>query len=387
MRISVGHWVDGDEFFGRHRELRNLLEIMSNPKASVLIPGPRRIGKTSLVKEFIRRNQGDYHFVYFDLESRQSIIELCRDLIRQVQRSYPQFVSKKGTLVTTWNTIAKMLPQLKVAGVVELKTGEIHTEAREFMDRMEDLLEELANLNFIFVFDEFSDFLWRLKEKDIGEVRFFLEWLRRLRQHGKIRMIVSGSINIISTVEELNLSDLINDFTDLEIFPLKNTETKVFLSALLSNIKISLTNDAMQFVVGRLADGIPFFVQLFASSLRSYREADEELHDLEAIQKIYEKITSKQHKEYIDLHSRLRDYLSQNDYQAAIKILAHLSSDPMIFDDLWPYVESALTSKEQLNKLLKRLIDENYIELTNREYKFVSPMLADWWHRSYEWEK
>jgi uncharacterized protein len=388
MKISVGHWVDGDEFFGRERELRNLSEILANPKASVLVPGPRRIGKTSLLKEFIRQNQQTYRFIYFDLESRQSVMALCRDLIKQVQKSYPQYVSKRSSPTSVWNTAAKMIPELKIAGLVEVKTGEIAHEVKEFMDRMEDLFEELVQQAFVFVFDEFSDFLWKLKETGgHGEVRLFLEWLRQLRQQGKIRLIVSGSINIVSTVEELNLSDLINDFTDLEIFPLPIAEISVFLSALLSHIGITLTDEAVAFAVDRLSDGIPFFIQLFASSLRSYRKTDDQLYDLEAIKELYSKITGKQHKEYIDLHSRLKDYLPKDEFGAAIKVLAHLSSDPMSFNDLWPYVETVLTVKERLSKLLKRLMDESYIEQFDREYRFVSPMLADWWQRSYEWER
>ncbi len=75
MKINTGPWVDGDEFFGRERELKNLATAMQNKRASVFIPGPRRIGKTSLVKEFIRRNKDKYKFIYLDLERRHSITE------------------------------------------------------------------------------------------------------------------------------------------------------------------------------------------------------------------------------------------------------------------------------------------------------------------------
>jgi len=59
----------------------------------------------------------------------------------------------------------------------------------------------------------------------------------------------------------------------------------------------------------------------------------------------------------------------------------------MNFEDLWPYVESHLTEKADFHRLLKRLADENYIVQGKQEYRFVSPMLADWWRHSYEWEK
>ncbi|MBT4268956.1 MAG: ATP-binding protein [Deltaproteobacteria bacterium] len=387
MKIRIGPSVEGDDFFGRERELRNLADIMSDRSASVLIPGPRRIGKSSLIIEFIRRKKAEYNFIYFDLEGRQSVMELCQDLLVEVQKSYPEYASKWPAWSKSWNTVAKMIPELKVSGLIEFKTGKITAEAKEVIDKMEIIFDTLVDQNFIFVFDEFSDFLWKLKGKSIHEVQFFLEWLRRLRQHKKLRLIVSGSINIISTVEELYVADLINDLVDLEIFPLKEAEIKTFLLALLEDVKISLSDDALDFAMTRLSDGIPFFIQLFASSLRFHREGGETSYDLTETKEIYAKITARQHKEYIDLHSRLKDYLTTDQHQAALKALAHLASDPMNFEDLWPYVESHLTEKADFHRLLKRLADENYIVQGKQEYRFVSPMLADWWRHSYEWEK
>jgi len=387
MKISIGHAVSGDEFFGRERELSILAEILADKRASVLIPGPRRIGKTSIVKEFIRRNKDTHNTVYFDLESRSSVIELCQDLIKVVQRTYPDFVRKKMDLTGAWNTMAKMLPELKISGICEIKTGRIEPAAKEFIDRMEEVFEEMNKYDFIFAFDEFSDFLWKLKERSLEEVRFFLEWLRRLRQEGKIRLIVSGSINVISTVEELNVPDLINDLADLEIFPLTEDEIQRFLGELAGNMCIELTDDGIDFAVARLSDGIPFFIQLFASGLRSYREEGRKTFDAAAIKEIYYRITGKQHKEFIDLHSRLKDYLAPDEFQAARKILAHLASDPMTFDDLRPYVEESVADKDRLRQLLKRLTDECYLTKEKGYFRFVSPMLADWWNNSYEWEK
>ncbi|MCP4681680.1 MAG: ATP-binding protein [Desulfobacterales bacterium] len=387
MKISTGHWVDGDEFFGRERELSIMAEILADERASLLIPGPRRIGKTSIVKEFIRRTEDKYKIVYFDLESRNSVIGLCKDLIKTIQRTYPGFVEKKMDLTGAWNTLAKMLPELKISGVFRIKTGEIEPGAKDLLDRMEEVFEKLNEHNFIFAFDEFSDFLWKLKERSPEEVKFFLEWLRRLRQEGKIRLIVSGSINIISTVEELKVPDLINDLTDLEIIPLTEDEIRRFLRELTENMDIELTDDGIDLVVHQLNDGIPFFIQLFASGLRAYQVEGRKTYDAEAVKEIYLKITGKKHKEFIDLHSRLKDYLPPNEYKAARKILAHLASDPMTFDDLRPYVEDIVEDKDRLQRLLKRLTDECYLIKERRFFRFVSPMLADWWRNSYECER
>ncbi len=296
-------------------------------------------------------------------------------------------IKSRPNIKNAWNTLSEMLPKIKVPGIVDIETGKISEEAKETLDRMEAVFEELYELDFIFAFDEFADFLEDLRKKDMAEVRFFLSWLRGLRQEEKIRLIITGSINIISAMEELNVPDLMNDLTDIDIFPLNKNEIKELLEDLTTEDNITLTPEAMEFAIERLSDGIPFFVQLFASGLATYKDEGKAEYGLSGIKEIYEKITGKKHKEFMDLHSRLKEYLLPDRFKAAKKILAHLASDPMTQDYLWPYTKEILNNKATLRLLLKRLVDECYIVKENRNYRFVSPMVADWWKNSYDWEK
>lgn len=387
MKISIGHAVEGDKFFGREKELKRMAEKLQDRKASIFIPGPRRIGKTSLVKEFIRRNKDKYRFIYFDLESRHSIIELCRDLTQEIKKSFPELIKSKAEISEKWNNLSKMLRKIKVAGAIEIETGEIPINVKEIMARMEDVFVELYHHEFVLAIDEFSDFLINLKKKDIGDVQLFLEWLRRLRQEEKIRLIITGSINILSTVEELNVPDLINDMIDIDILPFRDSEVRDFLTELLKDKGITFDKEVMDFVQEKMSDGIPFYIQIFADSACFYLGENVTLHDLKEVERLYQKITSKQHKEFIDLHSRLKSYLPEVEYEAVRKILAHVVFSPMTFDDLYPYVEEILPDKTKVNKVLKRLVDECYLVKEKGMYRFVSPMVQDWWKNSYDWER
>ncbi|HLP44316.1 MAG TPA: ATP-binding protein [Candidatus Kapabacteria bacterium] len=387
MKISIGHAVEGDNFFGREKELQRIAETWQNKAAGIFIPGPRRIGKTSLVKEFIRRNN-EYKFVYFDLEGRYSIVELCKDLMKEIDSTFPQFIKSKGDFSKKWNKIHKMVSEIEIGKFIKVKTGELTETLKEMTDKMEDIFTELYRENFIIAFDEFSDFLLNLKKNSLDEVKFFLEWMRRLRQQGKIRMIITGSINIISTIEELNFPYLINDMTDVEILPLETGEVRALLAGLLKDKNITLGVKAADLAAEKLNDGIPFYIQLFADGLAFYTGGDRSIDDPGEIKQLYERITGKQHKEFIDFHTRLKTHLpSQGEYDAARKILAHTSRNPMSFDDLYPYIETILPEKTAVNKLLKRLSDECYLKKEAGSYGFVSTMLADWWKNHYEWER
>lgn len=387
MKISIGHAVEGDNFFGREKELKRMTESWQNKAAGIFIPGPRRIGKTSLVKEFIRRNKEQYKFVYFDLEGRYSIVELCKDLMKEIDSTFPKFIKAKGDFSEKWNKIHKMVSEIEIGKLIKVKTGELTKTLKEMTDKMEDIFAELYRENFIIAFDEFSDFLLNLKKNSPDEVKFFLEWMRRLRQQGKVRLIITGSINIISTIEELNFPYLINDMADVEILPLEAVDIRALLTDLLKDKNITLSNEVLNFSAEKLSDGIPFYIQLFADGLGFYTGGDRHIDDLMEIRKLYERITSKSHKEFIDLHSRLKTNLPGPEYDAARKILANTCHKPMNFDDLYPFVKDLLQDKIAINKLLKRLSDECYLKKGVGGYGFVSAMLADWWKNYYEYER
>lgn len=65
---KIGPPVEGDDFFGRGKEIRNANRLLDR-NHSLLLSAPRRIGKSSLAKRLIeeKQNQG-WKCVYIDLE-------------------------------------------------------------------------------------------------------------------------------------------------------------------------------------------------------------------------------------------------------------------------------------------------------------------------------
>jgi AAA+ ATPase superfamily predicted ATPase len=387
MKINIGHAVVGDDFFGREKELKKMGRKLENKAASLLIPGPRRIGKTSLVREFIRRNNDRYKFIYLNLQGRHSIIEFCDDLKKEIEVTFPRLIKGKGNFSEKWNELAKAIPEISIGGVIKVKTGEKPIITKKIMKKMEEVFRELYANGFILAVDEFSDFLLTLKKSNHDEVELFLEWLRRLRQEERLRMIVTGSINIISTVEELLVPDLINDLIDIDIFPLKPEEIKTLLTELLKEEGVTFSDELMDFALTKLKDGVPFFIQLFAENISDRLSKKTFIDDIEEIKELYDEITGKQHKEMVDFHTRLETYLSETDFSASRKILANAAFKPITFDDIYSHVENILPDKRNVYRLLKRLEDECYLKKIDEYYQFVSPMVADWWKNNYGFER
>ncbi|HFQ94887.1 MAG TPA: HD domain-containing protein [Anaerolineae bacterium] len=80
--------VTGESFYGRRQELRALIDNLRDvrPGEAVLLWGPRRIGKTSLLREFQQQviNSEDYLLAFVDMQrlSGRSTTMFLRDIIK-----------------------------------------------------------------------------------------------------------------------------------------------------------------------------------------------------------------------------------------------------------------------------------------------------------------
>ncbi|MBN2444026.1 MAG: AAA family ATPase [Spirochaetales bacterium] len=375
MRNYTGPPVTGDDFFGRAKELKKMGDLLVKGM-SIFIPGPRRIGKTSLAQEFMRQNDKAYRFIYFDLEGKQSLLEFCEDLLREMK-------SKQMIFKDIWDTLSGMFQSVE-ALIAEVRLKKLEFPLKDVMRMCEDILKRLTKENMVLVLDEFSDFLFHLSER--REVELFLSWLRSLRHKNYIRMIVTGSVNIISTVEELNCMNYINDLPPVAIQPLTRDEVRDLITELLKEKNILLKGKAQSFVLDKLTDGIPFYLQLFADKIMDEHE-NMEITDLKEIKPFYLKLIEYDYPAFIDMHDRLNRYLEEKERKIAITLLSYISDKPLALKDLFPYIEESTTDIPFVHKILKRLVDECYLSLNKGIYSFVSPILREWWQHKYEYER
>ena len=54
ISIKIGPPVEGDDFYGREKELRNAWEIHISKGTSLLLSAPRRVGKSSFSKKMLK---------------------------------------------------------------------------------------------------------------------------------------------------------------------------------------------------------------------------------------------------------------------------------------------------------------------------------------------
>ena len=97
LKKAGSNWVDGDRFFDRKAELDVLTERVRNG-THTLLTAQRRMGKTSLVRELLRRlgDEGSFETVFADLEDAGSAADAVVEIgvqSRRVQRAWPRIKS------------------------------------------------------------------------------------------------------------------------------------------------------------------------------------------------------------------------------------------------------------------------------------------------------
>ena len=80
--FKYGTVVWKDDFCGREEQIKQLKNFIVSSQ-NVLIYGERRIGKTSLIYETIRRSRG-YRSVIIDLMEIKTIYDFCKRMINAI---------------------------------------------------------------------------------------------------------------------------------------------------------------------------------------------------------------------------------------------------------------------------------------------------------------
>lgn len=380
---KIGPPVEGNDFFGREKEIRLANKLLDRGH-SLLLSAPRRIGKSSLAKKLIdeKKKQG-WKCVYIDLEETDSEDGFLRLVIEAFSNNeiWKQIVSDtaKG-LKSIFNKIEKVS-----VGPVEFDLGQ-----REEKENLYKNLKELVNheKDTFIVVDELTLFLGILNKtrNGIEKVTYILNWLRSLRQvkGTKIRWLFCGSVGLRNFTSSKNLSYTINDLTEFRLDELDRKEASGLLLELSKSEEIRISNNIIDYILDKLSWNIPYFIQVIFSKLSE--EYYEEL-TTDSVDAAYKKLCS---ENYLGTWSeRLVEY--QEYEMPARQILKELSTRPSgaernaLLDKLMTGQDPSKVDSMDLilSKTLDMLENDGYIMRNESLRIFRSPLLRDFWFNKF----
>lgn len=391
---EVGNWVDGDKFVGRELELTQLTELLDEG-ANVLLAAPRRTGKTSLMRETLRRLDDRYNCVFVDLERASGPVDAIVDLALAAQPH-----QRVGGRIRAW--LERVVPRREPSVEGDLRERFLDAITGDWPAKGDRLLDDLAEaeLPTIVFLDEVPILLSRMlygggrvmSERGRNDVDAFVSWLRAAaqRHRGRVRFVVSGSIGLAPLLGRARLSATINYLTPFRLGPWDRQTADACLAALANNYGIELELPARERACERLGACVPYYVQLFFSELLAdARTSRRTLVTLVDVDRVYEtrlcggadQASLKHHVERLEMVLGEDTSLAVDLLSAAATSLALGSQEALELAQRHP--RGGEDPADTLREVMAVLEHDGYLERRGLGHVFVSTLLRDWWAKRY----
>ena len=391
------NWVDGDRFFDREVELQLMRERVENG-THTLLTAQRRMGKTSLVRELLRRldEDGDFATVFVDLEGAMDAEDAVAEMATQARPI--QGVRRRITsrLRDSLSDVRDNIEELGVSELrVKLRAG---LNAGNWQRIGDQVFEALAanDRPVVLAIDELPILVNRLLKgheycvtpERLAVTDGFMGWLRKCCQtyEGKVCLIISGSVGLEPVLSQARLSAHANVYTTLDLRPWSHDVSVECLVALAREYGVCLPNEIRREMCRRLRCCVPHHVQLFFQHLYEHLVRDQRNEaTLDDVELVYERdlLSVRGQAGLVHYEERLRMVLGDGDYIEALSLLSEavVNGGQLTRKVIELYRSAAAETAEEDNvgNVLYVLQHDGYLEECEGGYAFVSGLLEDWW--------
>ena len=399
LRKAGSNWVAGDRFFDREAELEALTERVHDG-THTLLTAQRRMGKTSLVRELLRRLDAEtnYATLFVDLEAANDAADAIAEIAAQAQ-----------PLGSAWDRIKSVFSNYLRDfrdNVDELTVHELGLKFRAGMDAGnwqrsgDQVFDALAQNDkpVVLAIDELPILVnrmvkghdYRITPQRRQAADEFLSWLRLNGQahRGKVCLIVSGSIGLEPILRQAGLSAQANIFSSFELHPWSHEVAARCLGALVGTYGLDLPENVRREMCRRLRCCVPHHVQQFFDSLHEHLRRDgRNIATVDDVSTVYERdlLSIRGQIDLEHYETRLRMTLGTDVYRTAIDLLTEAAvNDGMLTNEtIRLHLATAPVSQSeesvQVDDILYSLEHDGYLERDSEGYRFVSGLLQDWW--------
>ena len=349
----------------------------------ILFTAPRRVGKTSIMKDLNDNCISGYICHYENIESNSNQKQFFKQL-------FDILLNKLNTYTKTKEKVKKWI---KRRGIGEFSIeGNIKFYTKEF-DYKEELLSLITesrktDKKVVLFLDEFPEVISAINKNEGKEKAIdTLHTIRAIRHNENFShfiLVLAGSTGLEQVVETLDRPKLINDLHRIKISALSENEALTLIKQLTSGATMQIGEEEIKYILKKLKHLIPYFIQYMVEECDKilHKQNRNELQKKDIDNAIDNMI--KDDKNLKDWESRLKEpYLQKNAYgfcKEILTICAHDNKIPVqkIYD-----LAKKWEQKDEYMKLVSMLERDGYFIEDNQIYHFVSPILQTWWKRQH----
>lgn len=400
---KVGPWVVDEDFFDRAAEVERLTQLIDENN-NILLVAPRRIGKTSLIRETFRRMDelGDSYLLFVDVQDCKSpedvIVALSlaaqpyRDLATKVREAFGSFLEGFRDAVESVGTseLLELRFREAIAGDWRAKAGKIVASLAE------------ADRPVAICLDELPVMLNRLvtapgdaaAHRAAAEV--FLSWLRRTvtAYQDRVRWIICGSIGLEPILSRHNLSFTVGNLRPFHLPAWGRDTADRCLESLAAAEGDQWPEASRHALLDRLGGGdtdpahfIPHHVQMyFAHVIDDCRMRGVVVPTPDDVRRVWEThmLSTRGHAELADYEERLLRVLDETAVDLALALLTETAVAGRLTAEAARRIADEHATEQPakaLRDVLRVLDHDGYLVSDGEvgEWRFVFPLVRDWW--------
>ena len=390
---TVGNWVDGDRFFDREADVAEL-ERRVRDGTHTLLTAQRRMGKTSLVRELLRRlrKTDEVGSLFVDLDD-------ARDPPDAIVAISLQTKSMQSVWHRFRDTAVKSLEHVQDVQLSELRIGlRADINSSNWKHKGDVLFDVLADHDkrVVLAIDELPLLVnrilngkdYRMSHKRIAAADEFLSWLRRNGQthRDRICLIVSGSVGIAPILKRAGLSATMNIFSAYDLRPWNQSTASECLAELAGTYEIDLPAEVRSAMCRRLRSCIPHHVQQFFDAVQRHLVLEERrMATLEDAMAAYQEdmLGPRGRIDMDHYEERLKLVLGIDGYRVALELLAQTAAKGSLDKEAIHRYGQTLRvmgdgDEDQISHVLDVLEHDGYLRRHTSGYRFESGLLEDW---------
>lgn len=304
-QFPAGMPVSGDDLIGRGRELKTLYDTLVNGQ-SVLLIAPRRLGKTSLALEVLKRLQNDGHFIAeVDIFKVISKREFAEKIVSSAlkNKKLPDIFNKLKT------GLAAIFKNVQLKQVVEdfefiLDFGSSSADENRLFENSLEFLNEFSakHKKHIFVLlDEFGD-VTKLNGEDI------LKKMRAIvqRQQNVTYLFAGSQESVMKHIFGDRKSPFFRFATMVELGDLPIAETAAYIKRKFTSLGFKIGDPVANEIV-ELTEGHPYYTQLLCQKIYLDIKGDKEVMTAEDVKDGLDSAIVSERQYFEELWQRLRE--------------------------------------------------------------------------------
>jgi len=366
----------------------HILQVKRGSSKKLSLLGPRRIGKTLTLLEFIKRNisDDDLRFCYINLQktvlmpflfAKQFIANILFWLLNDEKLTIAELEDLNKLIALSMKLNNKAITDylVRFSDLYQRNQTTSH-QVLEFALSFPQVLQKNLEKNIVIIIDEFQDIIKMNKYKGVGDVLGILR-IATMGNNNILYIFAGSMVRIMEQITNTPQSPLFNQVTNIYIDFFDKNSVLEYIEKRRKRDNFPYSEET-NIRIFQLTQGHPFYVYLLTEAINQYHK----IYDLEIETDLVDKIFI---KELINPKSALYNHLSylyeysleyaqgSNLLRAILKVLA-VEERQRITD----IAKKLYRERSEIKVALQQLLKVDLVALEDKRYSIRDKVLRFW---------